>query len=508
MRRVSRRGVILLILFTIAMPSVFTAFPSSSSVQTFGNETTSVSSLVVPSWSVPPNIHGDGTVDLKVFYSQPFNSTAYAVKLFIKLPANVANSTGGSDVEAYFSLISQPYISYDFEVVISPLVKVNSTLTFNGSLTWLITKGEGEITEVDPITFNLTYYGEEGIEVITNQTSLHLGLNDVPIELINQGKLPIQDVCLHVNDQDVYVPRITREYTIVVPVSVSDNRSIYNLPVSVSFLSPYLVRENYTTTLSFTVMVEICSPVLAYYNFLSPDSLYLDQGMNYLKIYLENTMGTCFNSSTLLVENEGMTVDEFNVTRWAPGGVIELQLPLNISNCSYVTLDFVLDQNLTTYDIASLNIPAIHASRLSFTIVSENSSTYLEIGNRLDLNLTNVSVSFVHVNSTVNFTAIHIPAKEYVLLRLNGSIYSGMNLVVSSFYAYRFYVTEYDVVNISEAVTTLPANLSLSRYFVDTTNDQHVICLVLQFTNIGSGTATDGYVALVSNESNIYLSVV
>jgi hypothetical protein len=471
--------------------------------------TPSVSSIFLSSWVVPPNTQGCGIINIRIFFTTPsLEAKLFALKLVISLPEGVYNSSGGSCIINYFPISSQTYISYNFNVIINSSFYLGSKLNFQGTLIWFLSLFNGSILQqVTPINFSLPYFGEIGVKVISNTPFIHIGLNDVPITIVNEGKSPMKNVYLYADGQTIYIPIILSEYTLNLPILIlPDHQFQYKLPIFLTYYTPYYTLEHYNTTLKFIILYNTSSPLLKYYNLLSSNPYYLEPGPNYLILYLNNSLGIPFNSSWLLISKDNNTINSFFIQNWSSGRVIKIFLPINITNSTtnLVRLNLILlTNNQTTYDLCSLSIPVLNTSRLSFNIISKNNVTYLEIINNLNITINNVNITFKDLDNNLeyNYTVSEIGAKSSFLLKLYHTVNESKEyLVYVKFRAYNFIITECSGIN------TNTANLILANYNIYLSNNPNMIYLLIQIKNIGKEPAVDSYLLLYSNNPAVYIS--
>jgi|GEM_PF-1856758 len=475
----------------------------------------SVSSIFLSSWAVPPNTQGCGIINIRIFFTAPsFEAEPFALKLVISLPKGVYNSSGGSYIINYFPIAYQNYISYNFTVTISSSFHLGSKLNFQGTLTWFLSLSNGSILQqVTPIKFSLPYLGEIGVKVISNTSFIHIGLNDVTITIVNEGKSPMKNVHLYADGQTIYIPIIQSDYTLNLPILIlPDNQFQYKLPIFLTYYTPYNTLEHYNTTLNFIILYNTSSPLLKYYNLLSSNPNYLEPGPNYLILYLNNSLGIPFNSSWLLISKDNNVINSFFIQNWSTSRLIKIFLPINITNSTtnLVRLNLILlTNNQTTYNLSSFSIPVLNTPRLSFNIISKNNITYLEIINNLNITINNVNVTFkdLYNNLEYNYTVSEIGAKGSFLLKLYHTVNESREyLVYVKFRAYNFTITECSGININTANLTYTANLILTNYNVFLSNKPNMLYLLIGIKNIGTEPAVDSYLLLYSYNPPGYVS--
>lgn len=509
-----------LVILTVLNFSVINSYSSDSKTNAL------VSSIFLSSWAVPPNTQGYGIINIRIFYAtSTLQANLFALKLVISLPEGVYNSSGGSYIINYFPITYPTYISYNFSVIINSSVSPGSNLNFQATLIWFLSSYNGSVLQqVTPINFTLPYLGDIGVKVISNTSFLHLGLNHVAISIVNEGKSPIKNVCLYVDGQTIYIPTILSQYTYNLSIFIlPHNQFQYKLPISLTYYTPYYTFEHYNTTLDFVILYNTTSPVLLdYYNLLSPNPYYLEPGPNYLVLYLNNSLGMTFNSSWLLISKDNTTLYSFFIKNWSSGNVIKIFLPINITSftTNLVRLNLILlTNNQTTYNLTSFSIPVADIPRLSFNIILENSSTYLQVRNNLNITVNNVSITIKELNSNVeyNYTLSELGANSSILFKLNNTINQSKEyLVYAKFRAFNFIIIESNFININ--ITNLIvtkyssiANLTITNYSVyfsnnPYVNNQNMIYLLIQIKNIGKEPAVGSYLILHSNSSTVYIS--
>lgn len=487
-----------LIILTVLNFSITNSYSSNSEI------TPSVSSIFLSSWVVPPNTQDCGIINIRIFFTtSSLEAKLFALKLVISLPEGVYNSSGGSYIINYFPISYQTYISYNFTVIINSSFNLGSKLNFQGNLIWFFSLPNGSILQqVTPINFSLPYLGEIGVRVISNTSFVHIGLNNVPITIVNEGKSPIKNVYLYADGQTIYIPVILSEYTLNLPILIlPDHQFEYKLPISLTYYTPYDTLEHYSTTLNFIILYNTTSsPLLKYYNLLSPNPYYLEPGPNYLILYLNNSLGIPFNSSWLLISKDNTTIAAFFLQNWSPGKVIKIFLPLNVTNSTtnLVRLNLILLTNNHTYNLYSFSIPVVNLPRLSFNVMSTNNVTYLEIINNLNTTINNVNITLKDLDNNLeyNYTVGEIGAKSSFLLKINES---EEYLVYVKFRAYNFIITE------SSGINASTANLILANYSTYFSNNPNLIYLLIQIKNIGKEPAVDTYLLLYSTNPTVYI---
>jgi len=492
-----------LVILTVLNFSIINSHSSDSEM------TPSVSSIFLSSWVVPPNTQDCGIINIRIFFTTPLlEAKPFALKLVISLPEGVYNSSGGSYIINYFPISSQTYISYNFSVIINSSFYLDSKLNFQGTLIWFLSLSNGSILQqVTPINFSLPYLGEIGVKVISNTSFIHIGLNDVPITIVNEGKSPMKNVHLYADGQTIYIPIIQSDYTLNLPILIlPDHKFQYKLPIFLTYYTPYDTLEHYNTTLNFIIFYNTSSPLLKYYNLLSSNPYYLEPGPNYLVLYLNNSLGIPFNSSWLLISKDNNAINSFFIQNWSSGRVIKIFLPINITNSTtnLVRLNLILlTNNQTTYNLCSFSIPVLNTPRLSFNIISKNNVTYLEIINNLNITINNVNITFKDLDNNLeyNYTVSEIGAKSSFLLKLYHTVNESKEyLVYVKFRAYNFIITECSDINVNTA------NLILANYNIYFSNNPNTIYLLIQIKNIGKEPAVDSYLLLYSNNPAVYIS--
>ena len=492
-----------LVILTVLNFSIINSHSSDSEM------TSSVSLIFLSSWAVPPNTQGCGIINITIFFTTPsFEAKPFALKLVISFPEGVYNSSGGSYIINYFPISYQTYISYNFNVIINSSFHLGSKLNFQGTLTWFLSLSNGSILQqVTPIKFSLPYFGEIGVKVISNTSFIHIGLNDVSITIVNEGKSPMKNVHLYADGQTIYIPIILSDYTLNLPILISpDHQFQYKLPIFLTYYTPYNALEHYNTTLNFIVLYNTSSSLLKYYNLLSSNPYYLEPGPNYLILYLNDSLGIPFNSSWLLISKDNNIINSFFIQNWRSGRVIKIFLPINITNSTtnLVRLNIILlTNNRTTYNLYSFSIPVLNSPRLSFHIISKNNVTYLEIINNLDITINNVDITLKDLDNNLeyNYTVSKIGAKSSFLLKLYNTVSESKEyLVYVKFRAYKFIITECSGIN------TNTANLILANYNIFLYNNQNMIYLLIEIKNIGKEPAIDSYLLLYSNSPPGYVS--
>ncbi len=472
-------------------PPISFATPSNSDVNY----------IIIAGWAVPPNVDGNGVVNLKIFYATNSSLKIFGMKLVILYPKGVSNSTGGNYSIYYLPESSLNYHSLNFTVTIS---NQSRDITFGGYITWFVeTPGGQTLLITRPISFTLPYYGNVGLTVYSETPFVTYGLNKVKIVLQNVGTTGLKHLSVRVLNYSYQVKSLNSTYTITVPLIVLQRSSYYEIPVTVSYSSQYNVMQSFSTTISIPVLSSSARSVY-YYNLLSPENQYLVPGVNYLVLSVNNTLGTPLPDVRLVISYpNGTPLSIKYVKLWNVGETISIPLVINASNSLSLNVQLLI--NSTNYTLYTLSLPIKHLSKLSQELVTNGSSLVLIIHNNLNVTLYNVRIVVNNeYGNNISVQVKEIPPLSSVNVSLPN--YPGVVRVTTYFTALGFNLTETNVIPVPGIPYSSASNVSLINYYVNWLPNRDTFNLVLGFFNYGDQTAKDVYAVIVSNNERLSIS--
>ena len=456
---------------------------------TFTASTPLVNFSVFPSWVSLPNSQGQGTVGLTVVYSSVPNAVVLAVKVTVLLPREVTNSTGGSTVTAFFT--AQNPITYDFDVHVGD--NVTNPLVFKALLTFYVSYNNKTVAETGEETFTLPYYGLVGVVVTSSTSFVHFGFNEVPISVVNNGTVELLNVTLRAGGQTVSVQRLgphselTTKVTVYVPPS---NALSIDLPVNLTYRTPYGSEVTLYKVLHFIVLENYSTVAVSYYDFLSPNPHYLDVGENYIEFNITNYLGITVNSSWLLVLENNSVIRAFFINDWRPLQNVTVFVAINASSPLY--FGFELYNNGRVYNLTSLWIPIMYSPKLALNLTVVGGKELLLITNELGVNVTNVTV----VGPGVNVTYSVIEPGHTVTVRLN---LTNTTPVYVKYTAMNVTVTEHRLIQLESPDLIV-------FYYAFKSPNPHVLLLTIGVINKGDVPIYNAYLLLNLNSTAAQLN--
>ncbi|MUM63683.1 hypothetical protein D1867_00065, partial [Acidianus infernus] len=372
-------------------------------IYAYNNSQQKVNYIISANWLKPPE-NNTAEIQLGIIYYDQLK--VYGIKVSLNLPTCLTNESGGRKIcETYPLTYQQGYITISFNVTMDKVINGTKTLYFNGNFTWFTIIDNSTYKCITPFNFTLPYYGQINLNLVPLNSTLHVGENNLYLEIVKPKCLPIHDLILYINNcNEIDLNNFSTIINASIFVPLNYEGSYYPLKLYVQYSTPYGI-ENYKTELYLFVLPTFKVPII-YKVVSSPYPNYLLPNKDLVILYVNNTFGTDFYNITLLILSNSASVNQtiLKIPLWKSNCVIKI--PEILYNITGNVIIKIFALNIT--EIGEITLPIMNSTYLSIYQTSQKIIIY---------NPLNISINNLSVNGLIQYKKLY--PGEYVELNIS-----------------------------------------------------------------------------------------